>query len=95
MPSGITTSDARFPSNPRAAEEKLYGFSIIVDLFHGVVHPVSVSIRNMAIRLGPAFHQLANQYVDTPTQGMDLVCCVLYDIQLRHYFGWLFQKTEL
>ena len=81
----ITTSDVSFPSNPQSAEEKLYGFSIIVDLFHGVAHPVSVSIRNMAIRLGLAFHRLADQYADTPTQGMDLVCRVLYDIQ-QDYF---------
>ena len=77
----ITTSDIHFPSNPRAAEEKLYGFSIIVELFHGVRHPVADSICNMAIRLGPAFQQLADQYADTPAQGMDLVCRVLYDIQ--------------
>ena len=84
----ITTTDVRFPSNPRSAEEKLYRFSIIVDLFHGVGHPVSNSIRNMTIRLGPAFHRLADQYADTPTQGMDLVCRVLYDIQ-QDYFRYI------
>ena len=84
----ITTSDVRFPSNPRSAEKKLYGFSIIVDLFHGVAHPVAVSICNMVIRLGPAFHRLADQYADTPTQGMDLVCRVLYDIQ-QDYFRYV------
>ena len=84
----ITTSDLHFPSNPRSAEEKLYGFSIIVDLFHGVAHPVARSIRNMAICLGPAFHRLADQYADTPTQGMDLVCRALYDIQ-QDYFRYV------
>ena len=31
----ITTTDVRFPSSARAAEEQLYGWSILLDIFHG------------------------------------------------------------
>ena len=52
----ITTLDIRFPTDARSAEEKLYGFSIIVDLFHGIAHPVATNIRAIAIQIGPTFH---------------------------------------
>ena len=39
----ITTTDMRFPSSARAAEEQLYGWSILLDIFHGVLHPVALS----------------------------------------------------
>ncbi len=84
----LTSSDIRFPAHARAAEEKLYGFSIVVDLFHGVGHPVAVSIRTMACRLGPHFHRLVSQYADNAAEGMDLVCRVLFDIQ-QDYFGYV------
>ena len=89
----ISTSDICFPTDARSAEEKLYGFSIIVDLFHGVGHPVATSIRAMAIQIGPSFHRLVSQYADSPAKGMDLICRVLYDIQ-QDYFTYVSQVAS-
>ena len=57
----ISTSDIRFPTDARSAKEKLYGFSIIVNLFHGVAHPIAVNIRSMVTQIGPTFHRLVSQ----------------------------------
>jgi hypothetical protein len=40
----ITAEDVRFPTLPFVAVEKLYGWSIVVDVFHGVGHAISINI---------------------------------------------------
>ena len=47
----ITTTNVRFPSSARAAEEQLYGWSILLDIFHGVLHPVALSAANMVVEI--------------------------------------------
>ena len=35
--------------------EKLYGWSILVDIFHGVEQPVAIQVRDLARNIGPKF----------------------------------------
>jgi hypothetical protein len=84
--STLTATDVRYPTTPQIATEKLYAWSIVVDLFHGVNHPVSISIRNFVLTVGPSLHAVYNME-DTPAQGMDRVIRVLYEAQ-QDYARW-------
>ena len=77
----ITTSDVRFPPNAYFAGEKLYGWSVVVDVFHGHLTPVAVAVRNFVINVVPHLHQVHYQSSDEPLVGLDLICCVLYEAQ--------------
>ena len=81
----LATRDSRFPSSPYVAVEKLYGFSVVVDVFHGVAHPYAVVLRAAVVQIGPCLHRLVEQAAENIATGMDLVCRVLYDIQ-QDYF---------
>jgi hypothetical protein len=81
----IVASDVRFPSSARVAEEKLYGWSIVMDVFHGPAHDVCQSTRNFVVEVGPLLHRLCDQVADSPGTGMDLVCRVLYEAQQEYF----------
>ena len=40
----LTTTYVRFPTSPQAAAEKLYGWSVFIDLFHGVTSNIATSV---------------------------------------------------
>ena len=84
----LTSSDVRFPTEPQVAAEKLYGWSVLIDVFHGATHPISVSVRNFVIAVGPALHRIRDQMGQTPAIGMDLVNRVLFEAQ-QEYFDYL------
>ena len=51
--SALIADDVRFPSAPFVAVEKLYGWSVVVDVFLGVGHTVSINLRRqMFIKRG-------------------------------------------
>lgn len=83
----LTSTDVCFPTIPQVASEKLYGWSVLVDLFHGVNHDVCLSICQYEIYIGPALHCVAKPARTTAT-GMDLVNCVLYKTQ-QEYFQYV------
>ena len=83
----MTTVDVRMPTHPQQAVEKLYGFSVYVDLFHGENHPVAVNIRNFAHRMTSLLHSIHNTSPTTRI-GMSRVCSVLYELQ-QDYFTWV------
>jgi hypothetical protein len=85
--SRLITSDVRFPSSPQVAAEKLYGWSILLDLFHGSIEPIAERVRNFTIQVGPALHRIHDQHLDNPAVGMDLVCRIMYEAQ-QEYFMW-------
>ncbi len=60
---------------------KLYGWSILLDLFHGVLHPVATSAANFVMEMGPRFHTIAESYVGNERAGMDIICRILFDVQ--------------
>jgi hypothetical protein len=84
----LTADDIRFPTQPFVAVEKLYGWSVVIDLFHGVNHPVAVHTREAVCSIGPLLQRLAGQMGDAPGVGMELICRVLYDMQ-QDYFQFL------
>lgn len=89
----LTSTDVRFPTDAQVAAEKLYGFSVVVDVFHGPGHPVSTNTRNFACTVGPALHRIASQHLDNPAVGVDMVCRVLYEVQ-QDYFNWLRKAAD-
>jgi hypothetical protein len=49
----LLANNSHFPSEVWMVVEKLKGWSVMVDVFHGVNHPIAVSIRNAVQELGP------------------------------------------
>ena len=87
----ITSTDVRFPTNAQVASEKLYGWSVTADVFHGPAHDIAVSIRGAVLDIAPALHRVVDTYADGGAAGMDLVCRVLFEMQ-QDYFAY---ATEL
>ena len=82
----LTSSDVKFPNEVWIAGEKLYGWSIVVDVFHGVNHPVAQSVRDSVSEIVPQLHRLTSSMSDTPSLGMDLACRVMYGLQQEYFF---------
>ena len=81
----MTTTDVRLASDPSVAAQKLYGWSIYIDLFHGNNHDISVAIRSFVAVVGPILPQIASLCASTTSQGMDLVNRVLYEAQQEYF----------
>ena len=77
----IVSHDTRFPTEPYVVCEKLQGWSVVVDVFHGNTHPVSVSIRAAVKEIHPCLNRLAIQMGDDEGGGMDLLTRVMFDMQ--------------
>jgi hypothetical protein len=82
----LTSTVVRFPTTPQTAIEKLYALSVVMDLFHGTNHPVSVNVRNFVQAVGPGLHVIYAHAV-VPAMGMERVNRVLYEAQ-QDYFCW-------
>ena len=50
----LTATDVRFPTSPQTAAEKLHGWSVVIDIFHGVNQPIANSIRKVVIEIAPS-----------------------------------------
>jgi hypothetical protein len=90
--SALTAGDVRFPTLPFVAVEKLYGWSIVVDVFHGVNHALSINLRNAVTQIGPLLMRIGGQMGDTPSVAMELICRVMFDMQ-QDYFAYLAQLS--
>ena len=88
----ITSTKIGMPTNPKQAEEKLYGWAIITELLHGVNHPVARSITAFAAAVGPALYAVYSQAAN-PRVGMDHVCRILFEAQ-QDYFLWAEQVAR-
>ena len=77
----LLSDEVRFPTQPFVAVVKLYGWSVVIDVFHGPNHPIAVSVREAVQTLGPQLQRLHAHSGDTPAVGMQLLCRVLYDMQ--------------
>jgi hypothetical protein len=80
----LTSSDLRFPTEAYVAMEKLYGWSVVVDIFHGVGTDIARSIRVAVKQIAPTFFRMAAEQA-TPATGMDLINRVMYDMQQEYY----------
>ena len=84
----LVTADVRLAATPQNGAEKLYGWSILVDLFFGVTRPISENVRNSVIKVGPALHRICEQYAENMTAGMDLVNRILFEYQ-QDFFAYV------
>ena len=84
----LTTNNAKFPVTIQMAVEKLYAWSVAIDVFHGANHPVATSVRYFVIEIGPQLHRLAGQYAGAQAPiGVELANRAIYEAQ-QDYFGW-------
>jgi hypothetical protein len=60
-------------------------------VFHGVLHPIAVSIREAVLALGPLLQRMVAQY-GNEVVGMELICRIMFDMQ-QDYFSWLGQTA--
>ena len=77
----LISSDVRFATEAQTAAEKLYGWSCVVDVCHGVNHDIANAIRNSVFDVGPALSRVAAMHAENPAVGMDLVNRVLFEFQ--------------
>jgi hypothetical protein len=52
----LTTCDVCYPSTPQQAAEKLYGWSILIDVFHGDKTAIANNVREAVLQLAPRMH---------------------------------------
>ena len=84
----LLTSDVRFPSTGSQAAQKMYAWSVVIDIFHGHAHGIATSIRDMVLKVGPAMEAIATTSAENPAVGMDLCCRIMFDAQ-QDYFEWM------
>jgi hypothetical protein len=82
----LVSNDSKMPTTVRQMEEKLYGWSIMVDVFHGPTHRIARNVRNAVRQLGPELHGLM---IDAGSEeiGLDRCIRVAFDLQ-QDYFMW-------
>ena len=90
--SALIADDVRFPAAPFVAVEKLHSWSVVVDMFLGVGHTVSINLRNAVLLVGPLLQRLASQMGDNTGAGMELICRVMFDMQ-QDFFMYI-SKTS-
>ena len=69
------------------ATEKLQAWSLMVDVFHGPNHAISVAIRGLVKSAIPCLNRLHSMYTGEPAQIQDYCCRLLFDAQ-QDYFHW-------
>lgn len=84
----LTSSDIRFPTYPDIAVEKLYAWTVAIDIFHGVGTAIAVNTRNAVMQTGPYLFQLYRLSPETPSVAMEMVCRVLFEFQ-QDYMTWV------
>jgi hypothetical protein len=87
----LTTWDVRYPSTPQQATEKLYGWSILIDVFHGDKTAIAKNVREAVLQLAPRMHAVHSSE-GANAVGMDLCNRVLYDAE-QTYFEWAEQTA--
>ena len=80
----LVATDVRFPTSAQIAAEKLYAFSVAVDLFHGEATEIAMYVRMAVLSIAPALASVQANAA-SKTVGIDLVCRILYDLQ-QDYF---------
>ena len=81
--------------SPQTTAEKLYGWSVIIDVFHGIAQDISNDVRNGVIEIAPALHALHTHHggADDPRTGMDVCNRVLCEMQ-QDYFTWVSETSR-
>jgi hypothetical protein len=87
----LTTCHVRYPSTPQQVAEKLYGWSILINVFHGDKTAIAKNVQEAVLKLAPRMHAVHSSG-GANAVGMDLCNCVLYDAQPT-YFEWAEQTA--
>ena len=91
--STLTLQDICFPTKVHVAIEKLCGWSVAVDVFHGTTTPLARNVQNAVMVIRPCLHRIVSQMAGTPSIGMDLVCCITFELQ-QDYFTHLVELAN-
>jgi hypothetical protein len=84
----LISNETRFPTQAFVACKQLAGWSVIMDVFHGINHEVAINTAQAVTTIGPLLQRLGAQMGDTPGAGLELICRVMYDMQ-QDYFHYL------
>jgi hypothetical protein len=84
----LTTNDVRLPTVAYIAVQKLEGWSVVVDVFHGPATPIADAIRTAVQQITPHLFRLVHQAAATESIGMEQVWRVMYEFQ-QDYFAYL------
>jgi hypothetical protein len=84
----LSSTEPLFPSQAFVAAEKLYAWSVVVDVFHGTTHPIAMSIRQAVHDICPCLQRISFLMADEPGAGMELVCRIMFELQ-QEYFFWV------
>ena len=84
----LTTNDICLPTEPFIAVEKLMGWSIVVDVFHGPGTDIAIRIKDVVARICPMLHRIVSQSAPSETVGMEYVWRVMFELQ-QDYFAFL------
>ena len=63
----------------------MYGWSIVIDVFHGQATDIANAVLAFLVRIVPHLHRIHDQMGDTPSVGMDLVCRVMFEAQQEYF----------
>ena len=74
------------------AAEKLAGWSILIDIFHGETTDIAVNVRGAVREINPALSRTFREYSTDPRQGMDIICRIMFDMQ-QSYFDYINKLT--
>jgi hypothetical protein len=83
--STLTSNDTALPTEVFVAIEKLCGWSVVVDVFHGAPTLIATYIRNAVAAVIPHLNRLVYQTAETQVIGMELVNRVLFEFQQDYY----------
>ena len=83
----VMSADVKFPLTAHFAGKKLCGWSVVIDVFHGVAHDVATHVHNFVIAVVPHLHSVQCNLAESPGVGMDMVCRVLCKAEQEH-FRW-------
>ena len=66
--------------------EKLAGWSIFLDLFHGNTHEIAMAVQRADNEITPGLHQTYREYSGQSHQGtMDVICRIMFDMQQQYF----------
>ena len=77
----LVSTDVHMPTSAYAVIEKICGWSVTVDVFHGSAHPISTAIRNAARALTPSIHRCYQAMGDDPKKAMEFLIRCMYEMQ--------------
>ena len=81
----LTSNTTALPTEVFVAIEKLCGWSVVADVFHGAATPIATNIRNAVDKVHPHLHRLVAQTAVNEVVGMELVNRVLFEFQQDYY----------